>query len=122
MSSVDWDKPIDSDVFSLVEDLWKRLQSDDPVGGDWAVKDPSVALVWCDASNLATGVCLEMDGSIVKDACWLRKQQDVMHINLAELDAGLKGVNLAVEWVSRNWKSLRTVQRYTGGSKQLCLS
>ena len=58
--------------------------------------------MWCDASNLAVGVCLEIDGSVVEDASWLRKQQDVMHVNLAELDAVLKGVNLAAEWGVEN--------------------
>ena len=48
--------------------------------------------------NLAVGVCLEIDGSVVEDVCWLQKQKDVMHVNLVELDAVLKGINLAVEW------------------------
>ena len=54
--------------------------------------------MWCDASSLATGVCLEVDGGIVEDASWLRRTDDASHTNLAELEAVLRGVNLAVSW------------------------
>lgn len=36
-----------------------------------------------------------MNGRIIEDACWLRKNE-CTHINLAELDAVVKGLNLAV--------------------------
>ena len=52
--------------------------------------------MWCDASSLAIGVCLEVDGGIVEDVSWLRRADDALHINLAELEAVLKGMNLAV--------------------------
>ena len=51
--------------------------------------------VWCDASSLATGVALELDGKRIEDSCWLRKEDDSAHINVAELEAVLKGINLA---------------------------
>ena len=51
-------------------------------------------MAWCDASNLTVDVCLEENGNIIEDASWLPKEQDVMHINLVELDAVLRGVNL----------------------------
>ena len=41
---------------------------------------------------------MEIDGIIVEDAAWLHKPLDVGHINVAELDAVLKGVNLALKW------------------------
>ena len=56
------------------------------------------AVVWCDASSLAEGVCLEVGGHIVEDASWLRKENDGAHINVAELEAVVKGVNLALKW------------------------
>lgn len=55
-------------------------------------------MVWCDASTLALGVCIEKDDTIIEDASWLRKPNDSAHINLAELEAVLKGVNLALRW------------------------
>ena len=52
-------------------------------------------VVWCEASSIATGVLLEIGGVVVKDAAWLRKKVNASHINVAELDGVLKGVNLA---------------------------
>ena len=54
-----------------------------------------------DASSLALGVALAVDESITEDACWLRPKNDSRHINLAELDVTLKGVNLALQWQAR---------------------
>ena len=44
------------------------------------------------------GVLLEIDGAIVEDAAWPRKKDDFNHINVAELEAVLKGINLALKW------------------------
>ena len=49
--------------------------------------------VWMDASSVAAGVALEMNGTVIEDACWLHPTNDAQHINLAELDAALKGAN-----------------------------
>ena len=49
-----------------------------------------------DTSSVATGVVLETNGMVIEDACWLRPINDAQHINLAELDAALKGTNLAL--------------------------
>jgi hypothetical protein len=54
--------------------------------------------VWCDKSSLVIRVSLEIGGAIVEDASWLRKENDPAHINLAELDAVVKGINLALKW------------------------
>lgn len=53
-----------------------------------------------DASSLALGVAVEIDGRIVEDASWLSKN-DSSHINMAELDAVIKGLNLALAWKVR---------------------
>ncbi|XP_067947276.1 uncharacterized protein [Watersipora subatra] len=53
-------------------------------------------------SNLALGVSLEVDGYTVEDAAWLRKEDDGAHINVAELEAALKGINLALKWKMPN--------------------
>ena len=47
---------------------------------------------------LALGVLLEINGVAVEDAAWLRKKEDFNHINVAELEAVLKGINLALKW------------------------
>jgi ribonuclease HI len=54
--------------------------------------------VWCDASSLAIGTVLEVAGEIVEDCSWLRKQDNMAHINRAELEAVIKGLNLATKW------------------------
>ena len=41
---------------------------------------------------------VEIDGVIVEDGAWMRKKDDNAHINLSELDAILKGVNMALKW------------------------
>ena len=45
------------------------------------------------AGRTATGISVEHDGAAVEDASWLWKEEDTQHINLAKLDAVLKGVN-----------------------------
>ena len=57
--------------------------------------------VWVDASSLAIGVLLEKNGAAIEDACWLQLTNDAAHINLAELDAVMKGINLALQWKVR---------------------
>ena len=51
--------------------------------------------LWCDAS--ITRVVLEYDGKIIEDAAWLRSTDDVSHINIAELDLMMRGVNLIIK-------------------------
>ena len=73
------------------------MQKKDPTRGKWCVDGPKLD-VWVDARSLATEVSLEHDGAVVEDASWLRKEKDTQHINLAELDAVLKGINMALMW------------------------
>lgn len=93
-----WEQKVDQRVLELAAEVWSRVQAEDPVRGTWNVEDTKFGRVWCDASSIAVGVCLELEGKIAEDASWLRKSGDATHINLAELDAIVKGVNLAVAW------------------------
>lgn len=68
----------------------------DPLGGAWRVASDR-GTVWCDASSLAVRCALGIYGCIVKNDMWLRKE-DSTHINLAELDAVIRGLNLAAKW------------------------
>ncbi|KRZ11563.1 hypothetical protein T4B_14 [Trichinella pseudospiralis] len=52
------------------------------------------------ASSLAIGVASKVVGSIVEDAAWLRRD-DAQHINMTELDAVIKCLNLAFSWQMR---------------------
>ena len=54
--------------------------------------------MWCDGSSIALGVVIEIAGTTVEDTDWLRKKDDFNHINVAELEAALKEINLAIKW------------------------
>lgn len=97
-----WDSPVSERVGEIMQELWEKVLMSDPVRGVWEVNDTSKGRVWCDASSLAIGVCLELDGVAVEDASWLRPVGDAGHINLAELEAVVKGVNLALLWEVRD--------------------
>lgn len=82
----------------MAAELLTRVEKEDPVKGVWEVPKSDSGVVWTDASSLAMGAVLEIGGHIVEDAAWLRPKDDAMHINLAELEAALKGLNLALKW------------------------
>jgi len=94
----EWDDTVDDvPLKRMMAEVVTKVCQDDPTRGDWCVAGRELN-AWVDASSLATGVVLERDGAIVEDACWLRPTNDAQHINLAELDATLKGLNLALQW------------------------
>jgi len=93
-----WDARVQASVGPMLRETLRRVGNEDPVCGIWNVSGTTAGRVWCDASSLAVGVCLEVDGHVVEDASWLRKMDDGAHINVAELDAVLKGINLALKW------------------------
>ena len=47
---------------------------------------------------LAFGMSLVYDGAVVEDSCWLHPEKDSKHINFTELNAIIKGINLAIPW------------------------
>ena len=92
-----WDEKIQCDYFEkVVNDMVKRTRNEDLAKGVWNVYG-SEATVWMDASSLAVVVIVEIDGNIIEDACWLRKD-DTAHINMSELDAVIKGLNMGLKW------------------------
>ena len=93
-----WDDPVGERVLVWLNEVLHRVQEADPVGGSWSVPSAGGGRVWCDASSLATGAMLEIGGVIVEDAAWLRKKHDAAHINVAELDAVIQGLNMAIRW------------------------
>ena len=91
------DKSDDAPLNTMIKEVITRVHKEDPARGRWCV-DGQALSVWVDASSLATGVLLAYDGAVVEDACWLRPEKDSQHINLVELDAIIKGINLAILW------------------------
>ena len=93
-----WEDYVGETAENMTSELLRRVRAEDPVRGTWHVPVTSAGRVWCDASSLALGIALEIKGSVVEDSAWLRKTSDCAHINVAELDAVLKGMNLALKW------------------------
>ena len=92
-----WDDVVnDSAVVQYLHDTVAAVRANDPVKGRWDVYGEE-ATVWVDASSLAMGAAVEIDGCVMEDACWLRKDE-AGHINMAELDALIKGLNLVLAW------------------------
>ena len=97
----EWKDHVGQITEDRVREIMQRLQNSDPAGGTWSVQMKGKCLnVWCDASSVASGVVLECDGKRLEDGAWLRPKGDVDHINLAELEAVIKGVNLGLKWGS----------------------
>ena len=98
--SSSWDKEVDDGVLRrLVTDVVRRVKASDPARGRWDVSGDEAA-IWVDASSLAVGVALVVDNQVIEDASWLRSNAEA-HINRAELDAVIKGVNMALVWNMR---------------------
>ena len=116
-----WDSPLSESLVQLCSDLDKKLCGGDPVKGVWHVSeaDDSPWTVWCDASDIAVGVALERHGNIVEDCSWLRERGDKRHINVAELEAALKGLTLAAEWSVRKLRLVTDSRTVAGWLRQV---
>ena len=79
---------------------WLQKVLRDPAQGEWCVNREETN-VWVNANSETLGVLLEKDGAMLEDACWLQPANDAWHINLAELDTVVKGVNLVLEWQAK---------------------
>ena len=84
-------------VRCVLEKILKRVEENDPARGEWEVRDDE-GKVWVDASSLALGALVQIGGVTVEGATWLRKDRSEVHINMAELDAVLRGVIMALAW------------------------
>ena len=93
-----WEDKVDQETAKIMQEILERVRCEELVRGRWYVPQSAKEMVWCDASSIATGVVLEIDNVEVEDAAWLRKKDDLGHINVANLDAVFKGVNLALKW------------------------
>ncbi|KFD63395.1 hypothetical protein M514_24416 [Trichuris suis] len=113
-----WDEPIlDEQVQEHLREIAARLKVHDPAQGRWDVASTKVRL-WVDASALALGVVLEVNGAVIEDAAWLRSD-DTQHINMAELDAVIKGLNLGLSWQMKDIELMTdslTVHRWLNDS------
>ena len=84
-----------------MREVLSRLDVDDPVKRIWSASSGKLN-IWCDANQVAYGVALERKNQSIEDGAWLQKANDGTHINLAEWNAVIKGVNLAMKWGARD--------------------
>ena len=84
-------------VRCVLEEVLKRVEENDPACGEWEVRGDE-GKVWVVASSLALGALVQIGGVTVEDATLLRKDRSEVHINMAELDAVLRGANMALAW------------------------
>ncbi len=97
-SDVKWDEKVSQQCQEMLNEIMTKVRTSDPVKGVWTVDGKDSVNVWCDASNIALGVVITVDGMVIEDASWIRKKEDPLHINAAELESTIKGVGLAIEW------------------------
>ena len=98
--TVGWDDATsDPGLREEVEFVARQAAVSDPGRGPWRFSGDRL-IVWTDASSVASGVVLERpEGGVLEDASWLRPEaKAATHINMAELDAAVRGVNLAIAW------------------------
>lgn len=91
-----WDDDVKDNgaVRGMLEEVVRRVKMADPASGRWNAGAGEMTFS-TEVSSLALGVFLEDGGEIVEDACWLRTH-NATHINLSELDAAIKGLNMAL--------------------------
>ena len=84
----------------MIADIFARVTQADPVQGTWYISRQDVS-VWVDVSSLATGCVVESNGTMAEDASWLWQVCEDKHINVAELDSVLRGINLGLQWKAK---------------------
>ena len=97
-----WKDYVGDETQRKMEEIVEAVKRGDPVEGRWDVPATESGTVWTDASDLAMGVLVEIGGVEAEDGTWMRKQDDYAHINVAELEALLKGINMCVKWGLKN--------------------
>ena len=84
----------------MMAETLTRVCRSDHAWGEWHISGHELN-AWVDAISLATSVVLERFGTVLEDVCWLRPKNNAQHIILVELDATIKGLNLALQWQAK---------------------
>ncbi|XP_003381672.1 conserved hypothetical protein [Trichinella spiralis] len=75
----------------------KRKANDATTSWDEVIEGGKLRDLIQETALVAVGVALEIGGSVVEDVAWL-SPDDAQHINMAELDAIIKGFDMAFSW------------------------
>lgn len=91
-----WDDSVnDNFLKQMMAKVVAKVCQDNHAWGDWCVARHKLK-VYVDASSLTMVVVLERC-AILEDVCWLHMTNNVQHINLAELDILINGLNLTLQ-------------------------
>ncbi|XP_047144675.1 uncharacterized protein LOC124818174 [Hydra vulgaris] len=94
----DWDNEVcDENLKGALQEVYDEVAKCDPAYSDWAVHSDE-GNVWVDASSLASGAVIQVGKTTLEDTTWLRKEMSEDHINMAELDAVMRGMSMALTW------------------------
>ena len=93
-----WDTKVPANVAALCSQLYNCVCAEDPVQGNCFAIPDGDWFIWCDASNLATGVALQCGEAVIEDGCWLPPKDDRKHINVAKLDSVMSGLQLVTAY------------------------
>jgi len=89
---------VNEESINFIREVMDRISNSDPVRGRWNVDMSRKCTIWCDASSIAIGCVLQIGDHVIEDGSWLRQENDCAHISIAELEAIMKGINLALKW------------------------
>ena len=93
-----WDEPVQPSIVKTVQKFLKEIQErGDSVTGDWSFDKSKEWNLYTDASKHALGCVLKVGNVVVLDNTWLRNLNDARHINIAELDAVIKGIGMVYQ-------------------------
>ena len=93
-----WNQTVNARTYEMMCEVMDEVKREDPVKGVWGVNRSGNVQIYTDASMTGSAVIVEVDGNVVEDACWIRKLDDMTHINVLELDVLIKGVHMAIDW------------------------
>lgn len=92
-----WDDVMEDNILQKQMEYVATWQvRDDTCHSPWCVHSDQ-AIMWMEASTIATGVVETLQGNMIEDACWFW-QDESSHVNMEELDAAVHGINIAIVW------------------------
>ena len=103
-SGIDWMIKLTRKL-AVIQEILSEVKREGLMTWTWHIPKARTGVMWCGASSIVVGMVMEISGSVVEDAAWLRKKDDYNHINVAELEALLKGINMALKWGLREMEA-----------------
>ncbi|KAF4647766.1 hypothetical protein FOL47_004158, partial [Perkinsus chesapeaki] len=95
VTSTQYDFPLPESVKSIVADLHNYIhEHGDPCSGQWYINPDAEWVLYTDASRHALAGVLTIGGTICEDRAWLRPRECRRHINVAEIEAVVRSLDI----------------------------